>query len=116
MAPKIMETKYSAKVFLPITLLITNIEATLTAGPAIKSTNAVPGERPFSIKATAIGIDPVAHKYIGIANTKTRSMLSSGLSEKMAKNESGTKTVISPATTNPIRSHLPISCIISTKA
>ena len=48
---------------------------------AISSTSAVPGESPFIIRATAIGMEPVAQRYIGIANTSTMSMLSRELSE-----------------------------------
>lgn len=112
----IIDSKYMDNVFLPITLLITNIEAALTAGPAISNTNAVPGERPFSIRATAIGMEPVAHRYMGIAKTNTVSMLRNGLSANMVNRLSGTTMVISPAIINPITNHLPMSCIISTKA
>ena len=41
------------------------------AGPAMRKINAAPGEKPFAINAVAIGIDPVAHTYNGIAITNT---------------------------------------------
>ena len=88
----------------------------LQAGPAMSNTRAEPGVNPFSIRATAIGILPVAHRYIGMAKASTSSILANELSLKTSKNESGTSTVISPATISPIISHLPISSIISRKA
>ena len=95
---------------------MTNRDATFTAGPAISNTRAVPGDRPFSIRVMAMGIEPVAQRYIGMAHTNTNNMLSRGVSAKSAKNEFGTKTVMSPAMINPMTNHLPMSCIISTKA
>ena len=92
------------------------MDAAFDAGPAMSRTNAAPGERPLSISATAIGIDPVAQRYIGMANASTKAMLSNVLSWNVAKNVSGTNTVMSPATTNPMTSHLPMSCIMSKKA
>ena len=99
---------------MPKTLPTTNIDAKFTAGPAINKTKAAPGDKPFSIRATAIGIEPVAHKYIGKAKSNTNSILSRELSANKAKNSFGTATVIIPATTRPIIRYLPISCIIST--
>ena len=80
-----------------------------TAGPAMSSTRAVPGDNSFSISATAIGIEPVAQMYIGSDRMMTNIMLSYGLSENDAKNVSGTNAVISPATINPTINHLPMS-------
>ena len=91
------------------------MEAILHAGPAIRSTRAAPGVRPFSIRATAIGILPVAQIYMGIAMQRTNSMLIRVLPLKIVKKLSGTKTVISPAMIRPMTSHLPISPIISIK-
>ena len=42
------------------------IDEAFVAGPAIRNTNAAPGDIPFAISATAIGIDAVAHTYNGI--------------------------------------------------
>ena len=89
------------------------IDAMLHAGPAIRSTNAAPGDNPLSINAAAIGMEPVAHTYIGTDTASTISMVNRGLSLKYKKKSSGTNTVIKPATTKPIISHLPMSCIIS---
>ena len=77
----------------------------LQAGPAISNTNAAPGVSPFIISATAIGILPVAHIYIGMAMHKTKSILSNVLSLNTAKKSFGTNTVIRPATIKPITSH-----------
>ena len=41
-----------------MTLLMTSREATLTAGPAMSSTSAVPGESPFNSKAITITVHP----------------------------------------------------------
>ena len=100
-----MDARYIKSVFLPRTLFITNIDATLAAGPAINKTSAVPGLKPLSINATAMGMEPVAHRYIGIAHTSTSNMLNRGLSAKDMKKLSGTNTVISPATIRPMMSH-----------
>ena len=37
------------------------------AGPAIKKAKAAPGLKPAEIRATAIGMEPVAQTYIGMA-------------------------------------------------
>jgi hypothetical protein len=111
-----MLPRYIASGRRPITLLITSIDATFTAGPAISSTSAVPGDNPLSIRATAMGIEPVAQRYIGIARASTSSILNSELCAKTSKKELGTNTVMSPAMTSPIVNHFPMSCIISTKA
>ena len=79
MAQLIMENRYVNRLLLPITFPMTSNDATLTAGPAMSSTSAVPGDKPFSIRATAIGIEPVAHKYIGIANNNTINILERGI-------------------------------------
>ncbi len=100
----------------PSTLLMTRMEAALLAGPAISSTKAAPGVSPLSIKATAMGMDPVAQRYMGNEKSRTKSILIKELPAKRAKNSSGTSMVMAPATTKPIKSHLPMSCIISTKA
>ena len=47
----------------------------LHAGPAMSSTSAAPGVSPFSIKATAIGMLPVAQIYIGRALQSTNIIL-----------------------------------------
>ncbi len=64
--------------FLPKALLITSIEAVLMAGPAIRSTKAAPGVIPFIISESAIGMEPVAHVYIGIAIASTISIFKNG--------------------------------------
>ena len=94
---------------------ITSIEATLQAGPAISNTSAAPGVSPFIMSATAIGMEPVAQIYIGMAMASTRSMESRVLSLNTAKNSFGTKTVMRPATMSPMTSHLPMSPIMSMK-
>lgn len=100
----------------PNDFFIKSIEAMFAAGPAIRSTKAAPGVSPFNIKATAIGMLPVAQIYIGIERHSTNSIDSKLLFEKTSKKESGTSTVIRPAATRPITSHFPMSDIISTKA
>ena len=98
----------------PSTLPITRIDAVLVAGPAMSNTSAAPGDNPLSISAAAIGIDPVAQRYIGIEKSSTTAIFSSGLSANEAKKLSGTRIVISPATSNPSTSQRPMSWIIST--
>ena len=73
-ASKIIDSRYAINVRLPITLLTTNTLATLHAGPAINNTSAAPGVRPFSINATAIGILPVALRYMGMEMHNTSSI------------------------------------------
>ena len=114
-APPTMEARYSNSVRRPITLLITNRLATLQAGPAISNTSAAPGVSPFIIRATAMGMLPVAQTYIGMLMHSTSRMLRRELSLKTSNHWSGTNVVIIPATTKPTTSHLPISTIISTK-
>lgn len=116
MAPDIMDRRYRISVLRPRVLFMTRRLAMLQAGPAISSTSAAPGVSPFIISATAIGMLPVAHIYIGMAMQSTSSMLRNVLPLKISKKVSGTNTVINPAITNPMTSHLPMSCIISTKA
>ena len=43
----------------------------LAAGPAMSSTRPAPGVKPFAMSDTAIGIEPVAHTYIGMAMAST---------------------------------------------
>ena len=56
-----------AVAFLPMTLLMTAMEAAFVAGPANKKTRTAPGETPFNRKAAAMGVDDVAHTYKGVA-------------------------------------------------
>ena len=83
-------------------------DAKLAAGPAMRSTNAAPGDRPLSISESAIGIDPVAQTYIGIAMATTASIANKGRSPRAARKFSGTNMVIRAAITRPIISHLPM--------
>ena len=62
---------YSSAGLRPISREISVNDAKLAAGPAISNTRAVPGDRPFSISDMAIGIEPVAHTYMGMAITST---------------------------------------------
>ena len=80
----------------------------LAAGPATKNTNAVPGDKPLSINAAAIGIEPMAQTYIGIATIKTINIVTIEGSFKSAKNESGRNTVINVLIIKPITNHLPM--------
>ena len=93
---------------------MTRILAMLLAGPAKRSTKAHPGESPFSISATAMGMLPVAHKYMGILSIKMASMLKRLLSWKTENHSAGTSVVMMPAVMSPIISHLPMSAIMST--
>ena len=79
---------------MPITLLTTSNEATLVAGPAISKTSAAPGVNPFNIKAAAIGIDPVAHRYIGIEKANTIIILRIGINARQFQAGSCAKTPI----------------------
>ena len=58
--------KYIASTFLPSFPIIKDIVAVVVAGPAIKNTRAAPGFIPIDISDAAIGIDAVAHTYMGI--------------------------------------------------
>ena len=91
-----------------------SMEAKLHAGPATRRTRAAPGVRPFIINATAMGMLPVAQRYMGMEMKSTRSMLARVLSLKKAKYSVGMTEVIIPAITRPTTSHLPMSSIIST--
>ena len=102
-----IEKRYAINVRRPITLLTTKTLATLHAGPAINNTSAAPGVSPFIINATAIGMLPVAHRYMGMEMHNTSSIDVKLLSLKISKYESGTKIVISPATTSPTTSYFP---------
>ena len=95
---------------------MTSIEAELTAGPAISNTKAAPGVRPLAISDTAMGMEPVAQTYMGMATASTKSILSSLYSCSAASHSLGTVTVMSAAMSRPVTNHLPTSCIMSTKA
>ena len=69
-----IEKRYAINVRLPITLLTTNTLAMLQAGPAINNTSAAPGVSPFIINATAMGMLPVAHRYMGTEMHNTSSI------------------------------------------
>ena len=73
----------------------------LTPGPAINNTSAAPGDKPFIINAAAIGILPVEQTYIGTAIAKTINIVTIDGRFKLAKNESGIRTVISVPITKP---------------
>ena len=106
MAPNAIENKYAARVRLPKALPTTSIEAILVAGPAIKSTRAAPGVIPFATSASASGMEPVAHVYIGIASMSTASIQSSGYSRRARKSSFGTNAEISAPKRRPMSSHL----------
>ena len=57
-------------VFRPILFPITEIVAAFVAGPAIKKTNAAPGDTPFIIRTAAMGTELVAQIYTGIDATR----------------------------------------------
>ena len=54
------------------------MDAKLAAGPAMSSTNATPGLNPLSIRDIAMGIDPVAHTYMGTATSTIVTIAISG--------------------------------------
>ena len=87
----------------------------LTPGPAINNTSAAPGDNPFIIKAAAIGMLPVEQTYIGTAIAKTINIVTIEGKFKLAKNESGIRTVINVPIIKPITNHLPIFCTKSIK-
>ena len=49
-------------------------DAILVAGPASKNTRAAPGLRPFRMRAAAMGVEDVAHTYMGIPTISIRGM------------------------------------------
>ena len=105
-APNAIENKYATSVRLPKALPTTSIEAILVAGPAIKSTRAAPGVIPFATSASASGIEPVAHVYIGIAKSNTQTMQRIGYSRNARNSSFGTNAEINAPSTRPIMSHL----------
>ncbi len=98
----------------PIVRDSTITDAKLAAGPAISKTNATPGLRPLSISDIAIGIDPVAHTYMGTATSIMTPIARRGYRLRLKNSWSGTSTVIRAAMTRPITSHLPTLATIST--
>ena len=48
--------------------------AAFVAGPASKKTRAAPGFNPLSIRAAAMGVEDVAHTYMGILAPSITSM------------------------------------------
>ena len=93
----------------PRKLRNTKSDAKLHAGPAMSNTNAAPGVSPFIMSATAMGILPVAQRYMGIVIKSTNSMLEKVLSLKIAKYSVGMRVVMAPAMSRPTTNHLPIS-------
>ena len=92
----------------PISREIKVKEAKLAAGPAISSTNAVPGESPLSTKERAMGMEPVAQTYIGMAIISTAIMESNGRLPNTEKKSAGTYTVIRAAIISPVTSQPPM--------
>lgn len=82
--------------------------ATLVAGPASRKISAAPGDIPTAINPAAIGVEEVAHVYIGMLINIITSMPHI-LLPYSAKKESGTKVMIAPAAIIPIDSHLKVS-------
>lgn len=64
-APIIIEARYIIVLRIPISCRKIIREAIFVAGPAMSKTNAAPGETPLIISDSAMGIEPVAHIYIG---------------------------------------------------
>ncbi len=58
--------RYIIRVLVLNIFFTTLMVATLVAGPASKKTRAAPGLSPFKINAAAIGVEDVAHTYMGI--------------------------------------------------
>ena len=65
-------------------------------------------DKPLSINDNAMGIEPVAHTYIGTAITSTASIDNNGVEPSTEKNPAGTYTVINAAINSPMTSHPPI--------
>ena len=57
-----------------MTLRTMSMLARLHAGPTMRSSRPAPGVRPFMMRATAIGMEPVAQRYIGSTIIMTRSI------------------------------------------
>ena len=85
------------------------IVAAFVAGPAIRKTSAAPGFKPFSISAAAIGVDDVAHTYIGIPANSIISMDKNWCSFERVVIPSGKKKVMIPAIKIPTIKGLAIS-------
>lgn len=83
--------------------------AALVAGPANKNTRAAPGFKPFNIKAAAMGVEDVAHTYIGIPATSITIMDKNRCSLAHNVKSSGKKNVMAPAIRIPIMKGLAIS-------
>ena len=77
--------------------------AILVAGPAISRTRAAPGVIPFSTRASASGMEPVAQVYMGMASTRTTIMQSNGYSCRKRKKSSGTNAAMSAPSRSPAR-------------
>tara|TARA_B100000287_G_C20296255_1_gene647961 strand:+ start:450 stop:632 length:183 start_codon:yes stop_codon:yes gene_type:complete len=58
------------------------IEDAFVAGPAIKKINIDPGDRPLAKSATAMGMEAVAHTYMGIDIANNIVYCINGLDEK----------------------------------
>ena len=78
MAVKTTEPTYIYVLLRPIVFDRIIMDAKLAAGPAIRSTKPTPGVRPLAIRDKAMGIEPVAHIYIGTDTTTMTSMASKG--------------------------------------
>jgi len=61
-----IETRYDIIDFLPSFPPTKLIVAAFVAGPAIKKIKPAPGVIPFNISEAAMGMEPVAHTYIGM--------------------------------------------------
>ena len=78
MAVTATEPTYMAVARRPMVLPRIITEAKLAVGPAIRRTKATPGVSPLSISDIAMGIDPVAQTYMGIATRIMASIASMG--------------------------------------
>lgn len=75
MAPKIIAIRYITVLRVPISRWRIISDARFVAGPAISNTKAAPGETPLTISDSAMGIEPVAHIYIGAEIKRIRRIL-----------------------------------------
>ncbi len=102
------EAMYTTNVFFPRVFAKIVKEATFVTGPANKKTKAAPGEIPFIIRETAIGMDAVEHTYIGIPITNIISILTMGIDTDDSKS-CGINVEINVAINKPTTKFIDIS-------
>ncbi|MBA7669320.1 hypothetical protein ES703_77450 [subsurface metagenome] len=99
------------RVFLPSLPPTNDNVAVFVAGPAMRNIKPAPGDIAFKISDAAIGIEPVAHIYIGIEISSISGYDIMGFPKYFSTIFPGIKKLITLPIKIPITIHFPTSLI-----